>query len=245
MLLNCDLGESFGHWSLGQDDKIMPYIDMANIACGFHASDPLTMQKTISLAIKHNVSIGAHPGYPDLVGFGRRSMHMSEDELISLIQVQIGALQALCQAQGSQVNYVKPHGALYNDMMKNLTIFTHICQAITTLDNKLPLVIQAIPDISAYETIAQRYDITLQFEGFADRNYQDDGRLVPREQPNAVISNIEDIKTRCEYLKNHKTLLSINNIPLTLKVDTLCIHGDTPNAVPIAEMLRTLFHTIR
>lgn len=241
MQINCDLGEGLGIWSLGQDSEIMPYIHMANIACGFHASDPLTMQKTIALALKNKVSIGAHPGYPDIVGFGRRSLAMSSEELIASIHYQVGALEALCQVQGTQVDYIKPHGALYNDMMANMDIFQSVCEAIAFLSTSLTLVVQAIPDTSKLIAIANHYGITLSFEAFADRNYCDDGLLVPRKNKEALIHNNEDILSRCIALKETGKLLSVTGEPLTLKVDTLCVHGDNPTAAALVKSLYLAF----
>lgn len=237
MQINCDLGEGLGIWSLGQDSEIMPYIHMANIACGFHASDPLTMQKTVSLAVKNKVSIGAHPGYPDLVGFGRRSLAMSTEELIASIHYQVGALEAICQVQGTQVNYIKPHGALYNDMMANEAIFQSVCEAIAYLSTSLTLVVQAVPDTRKLEATAEHYGITLCFEAFADRNYLDNGLLVPRTDKDAVLHDAETIISRSIALKQTGKLLSVNNKPLALKVDTLCVHGDNPKAVLLTKNL--------
>jgi len=247
MKLNCDLGESFGSWTKGLDSAVMPYLDMANIACGFHASDPLTMAKTVQLATQHNVTIGAHPGYQDLVGFGRRSIAYSQDELIALIQYQIGALQAICQSQDNKVHYVKPHGALYNDMMKDMVIFTCVCQAISAVDKQLSLVVQAVPDASQLSAIANQYNITLLFEAFADRNYLDNGLLVPRnghaDSHQAVLENEEQVIKRCQHLLTNKTLLSTSGKALPLKVDTLCVHGDNPAAVALVKKLKHLITT--
>lgn len=239
MKLNCDLGESFGVWPLGCDEAIMPHIDMANIACGFHASDPLTMSKTVALAKSHQVTIGAHPSYPDLVGFGRRSMAIPAEELTAIILYQIGALSGFCQAQQTSLSYVKPHGALYNDMMKDLSVFKAVCQAISQFNQgELPLVIQAIPAPEKHQAIAASHGISLLFEAFADRNYNDDGSLVSRQQSNAVIEDVELMINRCEHLLSDNELLSINNKPLKLQVDTLCVHGDNASAVQTVAQLR-------
>ncbi|WDE11469.1 5-oxoprolinase subunit PxpA [Thalassomonas haliotis] len=237
MKLNCDLGESFGLWQKGDDRAIMPHIDLANIACGFHASDPLTMLKTVRLARKHQVSIGAHPGYPDLLGFGRRSMLYPDDELIAIIHYQIGALQAICQSENTRVSYVKPHGALYNDMMNNPAVFTCVCRAIAQIAPELPLMIQALPDPAPYQQIAGEYGLSLWFEAFADRHYQDNGLLVSRSESHAVIENSEQVVERCRHLKQHGKLLSANDKVLTLQVDTLCVHGDNPAAVDLVRRL--------
>jgi UPF0271 protein len=238
MKLNCDLGEL----SNNNDDDIMPYIDMANIACGFHGSDPLTINKTVKLAVKHQVIIGAHPSYPDVENFGRQSMYLSSDELIAVIQYQIGALQSLCQAQNTRVVYVKPHGALYNDMMKNMTIFSDICRAIAQLNinstQPLKLMIQALKDTTAFEQIAQDHDISLYFEAFADRAYQDNGLLVPRSQAGALLACEQAVIERCQKLMNNQPLLSINNQAIEFHLDALCVHGDSPNALAMLKALR-------
>ncbi|GLX87156.1 UPF0271 protein [Thalassotalea loyana] len=242
MKINCDLGESFGSWQMGQDAQLMPYIDMANIACGFHASDPQTMQQTIALAEQHNLSIGAHPSYPDLVGFGRRSMKIAPVELQALLQYQISALQGMAALQGLDVTYVKPHGALYNDMMKNLELFRTICQSVAAFSQNLELVIQALPDNDRFIEIANTFELTLKFEAFADRNYQDNGLLIPRSQPNAVINDLSLIKHRCQELQNTGTIYSVNNKPLKMQIDTLCVHGDHANAIEVARTVRQNLH---
>lgn len=238
MKLNCDLGE----FKNNNDADIMPYIDMANIACGFHGSDALTIKKTVQLAVKHQVIIGAHPSYPDVENFGRQSMTLSSDELIAVIQYQVGALQALCHAENTLVTYVKPHGALYNDMMKNLAIFKDICSAIAQLNQRssqpLALMIQALKDTQPFEQIAKAQNITLYFEAFADRAYQDNGLLVPRSEAGAVLSSNTAVVERCQKLINKQPLLSINNQPLEFQLDALCVHGDTPNALAMLKALR-------
>ncbi|NMP31677.1 5-oxoprolinase subunit PxpA [Thalassotalea sp. M1531] len=237
MKLNCDLGESYGAWQMGNDAQIMPLIDQANIACGFHAGDPLIIQHTIILAVTHNVSIGAHPSYPDIQGFGRRSMALSEQELIACFHFQLSALAGMCQVQGATLDYVKPHGALYNDMMREKAIFQTLCKALSQFNDQLPLVIQAIPNNELFIAIAQQYGITLRFEAFADRNYQDNGLLVPRTESNAVLTDPDQISQRVKQLSSTGNLLSINGKPLTLQVDTLCVHGDTNNAIEIVKKL--------
>ena len=238
MKLNCDLGE----FKENNDAEIMPYIDMANIACGFHGSDALTIKKTVQLAIEHQVIIGAHPSYPDVENFGRQSMVLPSDELIAVIQYQVGALQALCHAENTLVTYVKPHGALYNDMMKNLALFKDICRAIAQLNQRssqpLALMIQALKNTQPFEQIAKAQNITLYFEAFADRAYQDNGLLVPRSEAGAVLSSNTAVVERCQKLINKQPLLSINNQPLEFQLDALCVHGDTPNALAMLKALR-------
>ena len=252
MKLNCDLGETFSKPEYAEkygvlntrmksnDADIMPFIDMANIACGFHAGDALMMATTVALAKKHHVAVGAHPSYQDLAGFGRRSMVYQPAELMAIIHYQIGALAAITKSQNMSLSYVKPHGALYNDMMKDLAIFDTVCQAISGYDQTLRLLIQAFPNVQPYEKIAAQYGIHLLFEAFADRNYQANGLLVPRSEKNAVIKDVNAIVARCQHLLTNKQILSENDTPLTMQVDTLCVHGDHPKALEIVTALRQL-----
>ena len=234
MKLNCDLGE-LQH---DNDEKIMPYIDQANIACGFHASDPLTMQKTVQFAVQHNVKIGAHPSYPDKENFGRRSMSFSNIELIAILHYQIGALQTICQAENTTLSYVKPHGALYNDMMANLEVFNDVCQAISLVQPQLPLMIQALPDTHQFIAIAEKWHVELIFEAFADRAYQDNGLLVARTQSGAVLHDEQEVLKRIMLLNDKQQLLTINDRTLDIKVDSLCVHGDNPAALSLIKALR-------
>lgn len=247
MKLNCDLGE----FQQNNDAKIMPLIDLANIACGFHGSDPLTISNTIKLAVHHQVTIGAHPSYADVENFGRKSMQLSHQALIATMVHQVGALQALCSIEDTQIQYIKPHGALYNDMMKDLNIFEAICIATRYLNKQitlnqrnstpLHLMIQGLIDLSAHQTIAAKYNIPLWYEAFADRSYQDNGLLVARTDANAVLNSQQEAVERCNALIKKQPLLSINKQKLPLTVDTLCVHGDTPNALA---MIKALRHTI-
>jgi UPF0271 protein len=240
MKLNCDLGE----FKDNNDAMIMPLIDRANIACGFHGSDTLTIANTVKLAHQHKVIIGAHPSYPDVENFGRVSMSLPPNELSACLHYQIGALQALCIAENTQLRYVKPHGALYNDMMKSPDIFRQICQVVATINSQqetkkpLALMIQALADTSQFDNVAAQFDLTLWYEAFADRAYQDNGLLVPRSETGAVIKDTDQIIKRCENILNNQGLTSINNESLPLTIDTLCVHGDTPNALAMLKALR-------
>ncbi len=231
------MGESFGIWKMGADETIMPYLDMANIACGMHASDPTVMGKTVALAKQYGVEIGAHPGYPDLIGFGRRSLATTEAELKALFIYQIGALQALCQSQNVALTYVKPHGALYNDMMKNQNIFCFLLEALASYNSSLPLVIQANSQQETYQQIAHKKGITLYFEAFADRAYLSNGALVPRSQKGASHNHMEPIKKQITELLEKGTITSVDGKVIDIKADTLCIHGDGPLALDIAEFI--------
>lgn len=236
--LNCDMGESFGIWKMGLDEQIMPHIDMANLACGFHASDAMTMNKSVILAKKHNVTIGAHPAYQDLVGFGRRTIVCSLEEIKSIILYQLGALSAFCKAHGTAVSYVKPHGALYNDMMRDENIFKAILNAISSFDKNIKLMILSSSKNEAYEYTAKIYSVNLIYEVFADRNYNDDGSLVSRMHENAVIHDELEVVSRIVNLKEKGFLYSLNGQKLFLKADTICVHGDNEKALDFIKLLR-------
>ncbi len=236
--LNCDMGEGFGIWKMGLDEEIMPYIDMANLACGFHASDPLTMKKSVSLAKENGVTIGAHPGYQDLAGFGRRSIPCSDEEISSIVWYQLGALSAFCKVSDTNVTYVKPHGGLYHDMMNKENVFRAILNAVSSYDKNIKLMILSSPKNEEYASIAKTYAITLLYEVFADRNYNDDGSLVSRAQDDAVIHDISDVINRVKQLKEKGILKSVTGKELSLDIDALCVHGDTPNALEFIKTLR-------
>lgn len=237
ILLNCDLGESFGAWTMGDDAAVMPLIDCANIACGFHASDPVTMAKTVALAAEHQVQVGAHPAYPDLVGFGRRSMALSADEVQATVLYQIGALGAFCRSAGTQLSYVKPHGALYHDMMRDEATLRAILSAVRAYQAQLKLVLPAQSNPESWRQIANEYGIALWFEGFADRAYQNDGKLVPRHQVGAVHHDLNAMVSQALELAAGK-VTSIDGQTLQLPIDTLCVHGDTPQALAAIQAIR-------
>lgn len=240
MKLNCDMGEAFGAWTMGLDEQIMPFVDQANIACGFHASDPLTMSKTVALAAKHGVTIGAHPAYPDLVGFGRRNMDVAPAELKALIQYQIGALQGICAAHGTEVTYVKPHGALYNTMMSNFAVLETVMQAVSELDTSLILMVMAVPEAEQVKALAEKYQLPLWFEAFSDRLYTDEGRLTPRKQANAVHSSFERIEQQVLELSNTGHLTTESGASLEVHADTICVHGDGAHAVEAVKRIRAV-----
>ncbi|PHR73113.1 MAG: hypothetical protein COA66_04770 [Arcobacter sp.] len=240
--LNCDMGESFGIWKMGFDEKIMPYVDMANLACGFHASDPLTMTKAVILAMKHQVEIGAHPGYQDLVGFGRRSMLCSLEEIKAIVIYQIGALAGICKSHNTHISYVKPHGALYNDMMKDENIFKAILSGISSYNKELKLMILSSSKNEEYSNIAMNYGISLYYEVFADRNYNDDGSLVSRSNENAVIHDEFEVMDRISLLKDNGYLYSINKQRLFLRPHTICVHGDNEQALEFVKNIRKLLN---
>ena len=232
------MGESFGIYKLGLDEQIMPYIDMANLACGFHASDPVTMHQSIRNAKLHNVEIGAHPSYPDLVGFGRREINCSTEEIVSFIIYQCGALDALCKTYDTQISYVKPHGALYNVMMRDAEVFRAIVKAISKYNNSIKLMILSSSKNSNYANIAKKYNITLLYEVFADRAYKSDGSLVPRGEKDAVLNSIEEVKERAKNLFEHSKIQSIEGKTLTIQADSICVHGDNIEAL---ELIKSLY----
>lgn len=236
--LNCDAGESFGSWKMGLDESIMSYVDMANFACGFHAGDPVIMDRSIKLALKHGVTIGAHPAYPDLVGFGRRSMVCSLEEVESMVIYQIGALQGFVTANGATLSYVKPHGGLYNDMMKDERIFKAVATAVARVNPKLQLMVLSMVDTSKQEMIAKELGLELIYEVFADRAYDDSGLLVPRTQKGAVLHDVNAVIERLKLLQKEGVLETISGKRIALRVDTLCVHGDNEEAVTMVETLR-------
>ncbi|WP_026374817.1 5-oxoprolinase subunit PxpA [Aestuariibacter salexigens] len=239
MLINCDLGEGFGAWKMGQDEQLMPYVDQANIACGFHAGDPVVMQRAVHHAKLNHVSIGAHPAYPDLQGFGRRSMRLSHSELIALLHYQIGALEGVAQSLGASVDYVKPHGALYNDMMADTDLLDIVMQGVADYHRPLSLMIQATPNWQTHQHMADKHRLTLLFEAFADRRYLDNGQLQPRAQPGAVLDAKQCIQQARQLIKEGK-VTTVSGHNLSVKADTLCVHGDGEEALSIAAQLRSL-----
>ncbi|MGF1742148.1 LamB/YcsF family protein [Vibrio profundum] len=237
MKINCDMGESFGHWQLGCDEKIMPYLHMANIACGMHASDPVVMQQTVRLAKQNQVMIGAHPGYPDMQGFGRRFMAMESNDLIAFVLYQVGALQAICKSESTSLSYVKPHGALYNTMMKDDHVFQALLESLQRYGGELALVAMAVPDFAKYQAMAKKYGVTLWFEAFVDRRYDDTGRLMPRSVEGSCLESLNDVVAQARTLIEEGAVITFSGSKIAVKADTLCIHGDGPLALPIAQQL--------
>ena len=240
MLINCDLGEGYGPWQLADEAAIMPYIDQANIAGGFHAGDPLTITRTLRLAHEHGVAIGAHPGYPDLVGFGRRSIPMNPEELRASFLYQVGALDALASSEGMRLSYVKPHGALYNDMMRDETIFSTLIQALEDTYPDLSLMILSTADNDRYGALAAQHHVQLLFEFFADRTYTDVGTLLPRTQPHAVIHDTPRVLAGVRQIITEGSVTTVGGHVLSLQADTICVHGDNPQAVALTRAIRQL-----
>ena len=238
MKLNCDLGESFGAWTMGQDARIIPLVDMANVACGFHASDPLIMTETVQLALAHKVAIGAHPAYQDLAGFGRRSIHHTPAQIKALLWYQVGALDGICRAVGGQVSYVKPHGALNNDMMKDTGLLLAVMEAMAGFRPDLPLMIPATRQSERHKELADKVGVPLLFEAFADRAYDDDGQLVARSVPGAVLHDHQAVLEQALSFAHKGGVHSISGQWLPLQADSLCVHGDNDVALAAVTAIR-------
>ena len=235
------MGESFGPWAMGMDEAVMPVVDLANIACGFHASDQDHMRRTVQLAVSHGVTIGAHPAYPDLMGFGRRSMACSAEEIENLVLYQIGALSAFCRAAGTDVHYVKPHGALYNDMMKNHDILAAVMRAVKAFDPGVALMTLSTRDNHPVRSLATAHGIPLWLEAFADRAYDNDGHLLSRSNPGAVHAEPETIIEQARRIARGETLTTSGG-ELILEADTLCVHGDNPESIAAIRRIRDAIH---
>jgi len=233
--LNADLGESFGAWRMGDDAGVMPWITSANIACGFHAGDPVTMRATIDLCARHGVAIGAHPSLPDLQGFGRREMKITPDEVHAQTLYQLGALHALARAGGTQLHHVKPHGALYNMAARDRALADAIATAVRDFD---PLLILVGLAGSALVDAGRDAGLTIQREGFCDRRYCADGSLTPRSEPGAVIEDIDAAVAQAVSIAIRGEASTRDGDMVRVEADTLCVHGDRANAAVFAERLR-------
>lgn len=233
--LNCDLGESFGNYQCGMDAEVIPYITSANVACGFHASDPVVMMRTVAMAKKYHVGIGAHPGFPDLQGFGRRNMTMQPEEIKAMIIYQIGALSAFCQAEGTMLRHVKPHGALYNMAGKNMEMAMAICEGIAEVDPDLKVLAQAG---SCLETAAGKCGLSFAKEIFADRAYEEDGSLVARSKPGAMITDEDEAVCRVISMVKDGKVTAITGKEIAVQADSVCVHGDGPKAVAFVKKIR-------
>ncbi|MFI8627847.1 5-oxoprolinase subunit PxpA [Staphylococcus capitis] len=233
--LNCDLGEAFGNYSFSGDKDIIPLITSANIACGFHAGDENVMNETIQLAKENNVGIGAHPGLPDLQGFGRRKMDIKPKEIYNLVVYQLGALNGFCKIHGTRINHVKPHGALYNMGAKNKEIAQAIAQAVYDFDKSLVLVgLSNTLLISEAEALGLR----TASEVFADRRYEDDGQLVSRQESDATITNTDEALQQVLKMVTENKVVSKNGKEIDLQADTICVHGDGAHALDFVTQIR-------
>jgi UPF0271 protein len=236
--LNCDMGESFGAYHIGADEEVFPYITSANVACGFHGGDPTVMRTTLARAREHDVAIGAHPGFPDLIGFGRRNIDATTDEVYDLVVYQIGALLGFANAAGLAMQHVKPHGALYNMAVAKPQLAAAIARAVRDVDRGL--VLFGLPGshlISEGESAGLRTAC----EAFADRNYMSDGTLVSRRRPDAHVHDAGEALARAIRMVREGSVTPVDGPPIPIRVDTICIHGDGPHAAQFARELRTGF----
>lgn len=233
--INSDLGESFGRYTIGRDEDVLSLISSANVACGFHASDPVTMDKTVAAAAEKGVHIGAHPGFHDLEGFGRRQMVCSPDEIRCSIIYQVGALKAFCDAHSVMLWHVKPHGALYNMAVKDQAIAKAIVSGIYSAD---PHLILLAPFGSCMQKEAELVGLPFAAEVFADRGYQDDGSLVPRGKPGAMITDPKEAADRVLRMIEEGKVTSVSGKDISIKADSVCIHGDNEKAVTFARTIR-------
>jgi 5-oxoprolinase (ATP-hydrolysing) subunit A len=233
--LNCDVGESFGNYQLGADEALMKCMSSANIACGYHAGDPHVMQETVALAIKHNVAIGAHPGLPDLVGFGRRAMLISTAEAYQLTLYQVGALAAFVKAAAAKLHHVKPHGALYTMAAENIHLAEAIAMAVRDFDNSL--ILYGLAGSKLIDA-GKNCGLKVANEVFGDRTYTNTAGLTPRSQPGAIIPDVTDAVKQVLHMIKKRKVLSTDNVEVAVHADTICLHGDNANALQFATAIR-------
>jgi 5-oxoprolinase (ATP-hydrolysing) subunit A len=235
MDLNSDLGEGYGRWTLGDDDGLLEVVTSANVACGFHAGDPATMDRTVRTAVERGVASGAQVSYPDLVGFGRREMDVPPDDLTADVLYQLGALEAFARAAGSRVRYVKPHGALYNRIARDAVQAAAVVEAVRRYDPSLPLL--TLPGSAAMEA-AEQAGIRAVGEGFADRAYTREGRLVSRREPGALLHDQDRVAARALRMATEGLVETVEGGEVAVQIRSLCVHGDTPGAVALAKAVR-------
>ena len=233
--LNADVGESFGAYAYGDDTAILRSVTSANVAAGFHAGDPSVIRRTLAQARELGVSVGAHPSFPDLQGFGRRAMVLEPSDAEDQVLYQIAAVAGLARAEGLTLTHVKPHGALYNQATRERGLAEALARAVHAFDAGLALF---APPQSALSAAGRALGLRVVHEGFADRAYQPDGSLVPRRQPGAVIANVEEVVTRAMQMATERTVVAVDGSVIQLDIDTLCVHGDTPGAASMAAWLR-------
>lgn len=233
--LNCDLGESFGAYRMGMDEAVVPHVTSINVACGYHAGDPLIMEKTMTLAAKHGVAVGAHPGFPDLLGFGRRPMAVTPEEAGAYVKYQLGALMAFAKSHGLKLQHVKPHGALYNMAAKDAKLARGIAQAVASVDKGIYLM--GLAGSVMFEE-AEKAGLPVISEVFADRAYNDDGSLVSRSLPGAVIHDAAEAAARAVKMARENKVVSINGKIIDIKADSICVHGDNEAAIELVKKIR-------
>lgn len=228
--LNCDMGESYGRYQIGNDDLVFPHITSTNVACGFHGGDPWHIEQTIQKAIQYQVQIGAHPGYPDLQGFGRRKMQVPAPELKSIVKYQVAAIKGLVESHGATLKYVKPHGALYNTMAKDAKEATTVVEAILSIDPNLK--IMGLAGSLVKEIVEQKGGQFIA-EAFADRRYNLDGSLQARTTQGAVLENPKDIAQQVLSIVQNQEAITIDGQAVSIEAQSICIHGDNPVVIPI------------
>ena len=233
--LNADLGESFGAYTIGMDSEVLRYITSANVACGYHAGDPLVMQKTVALAAERNTAVGAHPGFPDLMGFGRRNMNITPDEARAYIKYQVGALMAFTKSCGIKMQHVKPHGAFYNMAAVNDKLAEAVCRGIYEVDPDLIMLGLAG---SAHIRAAEAVGLRTASEVFADRGYMEDGTLVPRSMEGAIIHDRNEAIARTVRMVKEGVVETVTGKIIPIKADSVCVHGDNPDAVNFVKEIR-------
>ena len=239
--LNSDVGESFGAYKLGLDEEVIPHITSANIACGFHAGDPGVMRRTVSLAKQHGVAVGAHPGFPDLVGFGRRNIDATLEEIQDYVVYQTGALQAFARSQGMRLQHVKAHGSLYNMAAANPKIWEAMAEAVAKVDPELILVVLATSNRVSLLDTGKRVGLRFAFEAFPDRAYKSNGSLAPRREKGAVMEDHELVAKRALKMVLEGKVIATDGTEIELKAETLCVHGDNPAAVQMVKKIREEF----
>ena len=238
--MNCDLAESYGAYRIGMDEEILPYITSANLACGFHASDPVVMSKSVEACKRNSVAVGAHPGFPDLQGFGRRNMIIPPKEVKAMVMYQIGALDAFCRANGITMQHVKPHGALYNMAGKDYELARAVCEAIADVNPRLILMAQAG---SQMQKAAEEMHLKMAREIFADRAYEEDGSLVARNKPGAMITDENEAIERVITMVRQGKVAAITGKEIPIQADSVCVHGDGEKALLFVKKLREAFLT--
>lgn len=238
--LNADAGESYGPWSMGRDAELMPHIHLVNLACGFHAADPHTIRRSVALAKQLEVQIGAHPGYADKEGFGRRSIPHTPEEIYNLTLYQLGALDAFCRAADWPLRYVKPHGALYHDMMQRPEVFAALVAAVADFNPELALVLLAVPEREALIAQANQRGLTLWWEAFADRAYLANGQLAPRGQAGAVHTDPAQMMEQVRRIMQGEPLTTLDGGEVCLQADLICVHGDHSESIALVGQLRQM-----
>ena len=236
--INCDMGESYGAWKMGNDAEVMQFITSANIACGFHGGDPATIRQTVKLALDHGVAIGAHPSLPDLQGFGRRVMKISPQDMYDLVVYQAGAVEAFARAAGARLHHVKCHGALYNMAANDEGLSQAMARAVKDLGGSV--ILYALSGSKSL-SIAKTAGVHVAGEVFADRGYADDGTLTPRGKPGAMIEDANVAAERALAMVEKGYVTALSGKPVPVSADTLCLHGDQPGAVAFAKAIRKAF----